>query len=296
MPELPEVENVKRSLEPRILGRTIERIDVHNDIVIKYNRPDDFVSRLVGRRFEAIQRRGKFLIFDMVKPSEVLEDFIVHLGMTGALLHIFHRDEYSKFPPTITNHIFVEFHLDDHSILFYSDYRRFGSLRVVDDYTLNYGDYRQPELSHLKLLREMGPEPFDEDAPAWFLSNIRRRTYAFKPIKDVLLDQRVVAGIGNIYANEACFKAGVNPFRQVSSLSDEELLMVLNHAKDAMALSVELGGTSIKDYVNGLGASGSFQEHLMVYNQSSCKVCSSDIIWTEISGRATFYCPTCQKT
>lgn len=295
MPELPEVENVKRSLEPKLKGRTIKNIIISNDSVIKYNEPEDFIERLLGRRFEAFQRRGKFLIFDMVKDGADLEDLIIHLGMTGALLHTESLEGYNNFPPTIRNHIFVEFLLDDGTILFYSDYRRFGSLRVVDDYTLNYGDYRQPGLTHLKTLREMGPEPFEEDSPQWFLTNIRLGRYEDKPIKGVLLDQRVVAGVGNIYANEACFKAEVNPFTYVSELSDEQLLEVYRHVEDSMRLSIELGGTSIKDYVDGEGKSGSFQDHLMVYNQYVCKTCDSDIVWTEINKRATFYCPACQS-
>lgn len=294
MPELPEVENVRLSLIPKLTGRKVETVNILNDVCIKYNDTEDFIKRLIGRRFNAFQRRGKFLIIDMVtdNPEDEVENLIVHLAMVGAFMHT--NGDYSELEGNIKNHIFIEFVLDDGNILIYSDYRRFGSLRVVSDSVLNYGDYRVPELRHLKTLREMGPEPFEKDSEDIFLANIRQKKHRYKAVKTVLLDQTVVAGVGNIYANEACFYAATLPDSMVYTLSDNKLREIFQYARETMKLSLSLGGSSIRDYADGDGKKGTFQEHLKVYNQTNCHVCGTEIIKYELDKRATYYCPSCQ--
>jgi formamidopyrimidine-DNA glycosylase len=294
LPELPEVENVKMSLEPKLIGRTIVRINILDPKPIKFNEVDDFVTRLTGRKISAIQRRGKFLLLDMlsdVEGSEV-ENLIVHLAMVGKFL--FTNGDYSELEPNVKNWIFIELVLDDGNVMIYSDYRKFGSMRVVTDDVLNFGDYRYHPLKHLKCLREMGPEPFNDDAEDVFLANIRANRYYWKPVKDILLEQVVVAGIGNIYANEACFPAATHPFASIGLLSDDKLREIFRHARDLMALSITLGGSSIRDYTDGDGKAGTFQDHLKVYGIDTCQVCATPIQMEQLNKRPTFWCPTCQ--
>lgn len=288
MPELPEVENVRLSLDSKVVGRTIKVVDVYHTSVIKFNSPLDFISRLEGWQITSLTRRGKFLLFHLHSQSSEPQLLIVHLGMTGALLHRTDRD-YSAYPPSISQHIHIEIFLDDDTMLLYSDYRRFGSLRVILQSNLTNSN-----ISHLHTLQQLGPEPFDPHIAELFLANIRHKRYCNKPIKDVLLDQRVLAGAGNIYASECLFPAAINPHTHVDMLSDDTLRLILRHLIDILSLSITLGGSSIKDYVNGQGTSGSFQEHLKVYDQSSCRVCHTAIAKTFIANRSTFHCPHCQ--
>lgn len=289
MPELPEVENVRLSLESKIVGQVLNVVDIYDVRVIKFNDPLDLIERLEGNRILTIERRGKFLLLSTQDINTGKEDiFIVHLGMTGALLHTPTRD-YSHFPDTITNHILMEVFLGDGSMLIYSDYRRFGSLRVVTPQELETCAY-----SHLKTLYTMGPEPFEERAEDEFLARIRHKRYAGRVIKDVLLDQRVVAGAGNIYASECLFPSGIYPYARVEQLTDEQLRVIFRDLVNILKLSIRLGGTSIKDYVNGEGVSGSFQDELKVYDQGTCKVCGSGVEKWYVKDRSTFHCPTCQ--
>lgn len=290
MPELPEVENVVRSLEPKLRDRIITTVDLYTNTIhslIQYNNLEDFIKRLENMRIVGMIRRGKFMMIGVESYGEE-EHFIVHLGMTGTLIHREDTD-YSSYPDSIKNHIHAEIFLDNGSVLFYSDYRRFGSLRIVSTQELH-----DPTIKHLKLLQSLGPEPFQDDVKELFLSNIRKKKYQNKSIKDVLLDQTVIAGAGNIYASECLFPARINPLNSVEVFSDDQLLDVLRHLTSILELSIKLGGSSIKDYVNGEGASGSFQDFLKVYDQDVCQDCGTSITKTFIKNRSTYFCPSCQ--
>lgn len=295
MPELPEVETAVRSLRKNLERKVITSVSVLKPYPLKYNSPEDLEDSVLGKRITSIDRRGKYILLTLesVTPSfHYPTVLMVHLGMTGALIYKPSDRWYHAYPPTICNHIFLEFHLDDGGILFFSDYRRFGSVRAF-----SLGALFNPDTApaHLKGFLELGVEPFEPGAEEKFLTAVRQSRYAYKPIKGVLLDQRVVAGIGNIYASEACFAAGVNPHRSVHTLSDDELRAIFRSSVEIMAKSIELGGSSIKDYVDGEGVSGSFQHHLKVYAQSFCPSCNSQIVVTTIDDRATFHCPQCQS-
>lgn len=290
MPELPEVEVVRLSLEKRITGLSITGVTINKSYPIKYNTEPAFTERVKGKTIENVARRGKFLLLHLVDPAQAPENLIVHLGMTGAFLYS--EGDFEAFPPTISNHIFVIFTLSNGAFLIYSDYRRFGSLRVVTDYELLHATGQG--YTHLKTLQQMGTEPFLPNSSSLFLERVRSPKHHYKPIKDILLDQTVAAGIGNIYANEACFPVGVNPYTSVGDLEDAELLAIYQHAESLMALSITLGGSSIRDYVDGDGKAGTFQDHLKVYNQSVCSVCGTPIEFTQLNSRATYHCPVCQ--
>lgn len=299
MPELPEVENVRLSLEKYIVNKQITDITINHPAPIKYNEKEEFLSLTKSKVITELERMGKFLILTLKNKDKVNEHddketnyLICHLGMTGAFLYNKNYQDYNNQPPTIGNHIHVSMKLNDNEELFYSDYRRFGSLRVITFETANSDAYP----SHLKTLFTLGVDAVSEseNAVPWFIHDIRQPRYRHKPIKDVLLDQRVVAGIGNIYASECLFPNGINPYTEVEDVTNEQLEEIFKTNRDIMNLSIKLGGSSIKDYVNGEGVSGSFQDHLKVYDQQFCQTCNTPIEKSEINKRATYHCPNCQ--
>lgn len=294
MPELPEVETAVRSLRENLEGKIIESVHIIHSYPLKYTYEEDFINMLETQRIESISRRGKYMLIQM-RDDGTTDPVVlmVHLGMTGALIYKPRDDSFSQYTDSIRHHIFVKLNLSCGGVLFYSDYRRFGSMRTLRLSNLKKSPKLAP--SHLKSFLELGAEPFEEGAVGKFLTEIRKKRYANKPIKDVLLDQRVLAGAGNIYASEACHDAGIYPHRSVDMLTDSQLTTLFYKVRDVLALSIEYGGSSIKDYVDGSGKSGSFQNHLKVYNQHSCGTCDSRVILTYIKDRATYHCPHCQS-
>ena len=303
MPELPEVENVRLSLNKKILNKKITGVRYHNTIPIKYNTTDEFTGLTQDRYITMIERFGKFLVLTL-KPHkepvinlEVQDEpdttyLICHLGMTGAFLYTDQQGNYTGNPDSITNHIHVSIDFEDNTELYYSDYRRFGSLRVIDFDTSVTPNYP----SHLKTLFTLGVDAVskEETAEIEFVNAVRKPKYYYKPIKQVLLDQTVVAGVGNIYASECLFPNSINPYTPVALVTNEQLKDIFRTNRDIMELSITLGGSSIRDYVDGDGTSGTFQDHLKVYNQTECSVCGSYIEKTVLDKRATFHCPECQ--
>lgn len=291
MPELPEVETVKRSLEEVLKNRWIEDVEIRNPVVIRHNNPEEFQDRLLDRKFTGFYRYGKYLLFEMthLNPNMILEDFIVHLGMTGAL--IYGKEE--SLPEKISKHILIKFTLDDGKELLYSDIRRFGSLFVVDDETLNYGDLSRPDLSHIRVLHELGPDPLEEGSKYTIVRNIAK--YHSKCIRDVLLDQTVLSGVGNIYANEVLHLIRKRPYVLVGSLSTAELSNMVDHLVNLLNKAIEQGGTSVKDFVDGFGREGKFQHFLRVYDRDTCGTCGAGVERIKLNGRMAYYCPKCQK-
>lgn len=293
MPELPEVENVVQSLKPiEESSLNIKEVIQAETVVLKYNEPEDFKQRVEGRLIYSIERRGKFILMTLLDYTNWnTELLIVHLGMTGALLHVPNEEAINVLEPKLKNHIFVKLRLADDSLLIYTDYRRFGSVRVVSQDEFE----TRGSLSHLKTIQEMGTEPFDPYALESFKQSIRHNRYKNKPIKDVLLNQRVIAGVGNIYASECLFRPQIDPYTHVIALTDEDLENIFHELVRILKLSISLGGSSIKDYVNSEGQAGTFQDHLQVYAQGNCKVCKTLIDVSYIRSRVTYFCPTCQK-
>lgn len=292
MPELPEVENVVRSLkhleENHISISEVEKAEVHS---LKYNSYQDFVESITNYEIVTIKRRGKFILLELFHPQRWEKRYlIIHLAMTGVFMHLESLDDIPTLEPKVYNHIFVLLKLSDESYLIYSDYRRFGSVRVVTEVEL----LEKGSLSHLKTLQELGPEPFEEGAFDTFLTRIRKKKYQDKPIKDVLLDQTVIAGAGNIYASECLFDPKVYPTTRVDALTDENLRNIFDSLVEILNRSIIAGGTSIKDYVNGDGVAGTFADQLKVYNQTHCNTCNTELDVFYVKKRMTYACPTCQ--
>jgi len=270
MPELPEVETVVRSLAPALIARRVAEVRVR-DARLRTRVPAEFAARLAGRRIEAVTRHGKYLL-------AALDDghvWLVHLGMTGRLTL-----GSPGRPDAPHDHVVV--HLDDGSVLVYHDPRRFGRMAVVAATALaaetSAGiDALSPALT----------------ADVLFTLTRGRRT----SVKALLMDQRHIAGLGNIYVNEALFHAGVRPRRRAGGLRRAECARLVSALRAVLRKAIRGGGSSISDYVDGLGRSGWFQLHHHVYARTGepCRRCGTPIRRCVIVGRSSYYCSRCQR-
>ncbi|KGA97844.1 5-hydroxymethyluracil DNA glycosylase [Alkalihalobacillus alcalophilus ATCC 27647 = CGMCC 1.3604] len=274
MPELPEVETVKRTLTELVVGKTIKEVEVLWPKIIK--KPDDakiFQEMLQGQTIAGINRRGKFLIFQ-------LDDYalVSHLRMEGR--YGLHQKGEER-----TKHTHVIFHFEDGTELWYQDVRKFGTMHL----------FLKGEEETATPLLGLGVEPFSEQ----FQQNILRLAFekTQRKVKVVLLDQKAVVGLGNIYVDEALFRSGIHPERLASSITDEEIIILHQKIRETLQEAVDMGGSSVKSYVNGQGDMGMFQQRLDVYGRKSlpCNVCGTEILKTVVGGRGTHFCPSCQK-
>lgn len=281
MPELPEVETIRRSLTPLLLGKRVEGLEVYSpDVLIEY----DNVTVVTGIIF-ALRRRGKYLLIDLREGTsrpKHLSTIMVHFRMTGKLLYKDHFEDVAK-------HTHVRFYLSDTlgemCYLDFNDVRRFGKVWLLPP----GGESMDPGFAGL------GPEPLSAEwTAADFLAQIKHHPRS--TVKSLLLNQEVVAGIGNIYCDEALFRAGIHPARQNETLSEEEVLNLQQAVREVIAEGIGHRGTSFSDYVDGLGNRGNFQLELRVFQQEgkACSVCGTAIEKIRVSGRGTHFCPRCQ--
>lgn len=273
MPELPEVENVKNGLKELIVGKTVVDVRVLWSNIIAEPSISDFQNNLRGQKIEDIQRRGKFLLF-------VMTDYVMisHLRMEGKY-HI----EPSDAP--VTKHTHVIFAMHSKEELRYLDVRKFGKMSLVDKTTVHL----HPSIMNL------GPEPTSETLQSEHLMTHLKRTG--RPIKACLLDQKIVAGIGNIYADEILYDAGIHPERKADSLDVKEIECLRDAIITIMTRAVEKGGTTIRTYSNAFGIQGNYQSFLKVYGKENeaCPKCHHKITKIKVAQRGTHYCPQCQK-
>ncbi len=272
MPELPEVENVRRTLAPHLLGRKITLIEIYVGRMIKWPDSDKFVAELTGRLINNLLRRGKYLLFDLDNDKLL----VVHLRMTGALV-VTPTDQ----PPPYAR---IRFALSDGSSLWYTDVRTLGTLHL-----LSKGE------NIIKGLKGLGPEPLAGQLDLAYLRTVLAKRKS--TIKGLLLDQSVIAGIGNIYADEALAVAGIRPDRKANEISAKESKKLFEAIIKVIAQGIENRGTSFRDYKDGDGKKGSNQEHLLVYGRGKkpCHECQTPIEYVKVAGRGTCYCPKCQK-
>ncbi len=276
MPELPEVETVRRSLEPA-LGATIMSV-WSSGKPLRLNRPVPLAAlrrALVGRTITALRRHGKYLLVDVDGPDSLL----VHLGMTGSLRL------YAASAPR-TTHTHVVFALGDQRELRYADPRRFGQVDVVE---------RAREREHPSLA-VLGPDPYAADVDGAYL--YERSRGRGTSLKSFLLDQSNLAGVGNIYAAEALWRARLKPSRRARRLTRVEAGTLAKAVRTVFVYALKRGGTTLNDFVDGTGQAGENADYLVVYGRAGqpCKRCKSPIRRTIIQGRATYFCPTCQVT
>jgi formamidopyrimidine-DNA glycosylase len=285
MPELPEVETIRRDLLPVLRGRAFTHVWVSPEAprlvqAVPAGRPAcrtgrqapspaDFARLLQGKRIEDISRRGKFLVFHLSGGLYL----VVHLRMTGAILH-----RPPGAPPD--RYVRAVLSLDDGSELRFSDLRKFGALWLVPDPS--------------SVLGRLGPEPLDGGMTCSLLRELTARRRA--PIKSVLLDQRALAGLGNIYADEALFAAGLHPQRPASSLSDSEVERLHGAIRRVLIAALGDRGASFRDYVDASGQEGRHQFRVQVFRRTGqpCYVCGREIARVKVAGRSSHFCPRCQ--
>ena len=281
MPELPEVETVRRGLSPAMEGNIIERMDV-NRADLRFPFPDKFRDRVEGTTITRMGRRAKFLVTELSNG----EALIMHLGMSGrftvggASTADFHHD-----PGTNPAHDHVVFHMSSGDTVTYNDPRRFGFMELwpIDD------------LSTYPRIKHLGPEPLSNHFNAAYLNEALRGKAA--PIKSVLLDQSVIAGLGNIYVCEALFRAGISPRRKASSVVGKRAERLAPAINEVIAEAIAAGGSSISDFASASGELGYFQKQFDVYDREGeeCKTCGATVQRLVQSGRSTFFCSTCQR-
>jgi len=274
VPELPEVEVIRRGLIPHLVGRRITQVLTSNRRLRLPVPRAKLKSLIQGSQVEGVDRRAKYLLL-YVSSGAVM---VLHLGMTGRLAFFAYGNP--KVP-----HDHLRFLLDNGMELRFNDVRRFGSVQVFAP-----GD---PDRG--LMFAHLGAEPL---GPAFSGSYLMKRARnKVRPLKNFLMDARVVVGIGNIYANEILFAAGIEPNRPVGTLRKAEWHRVAQVSRHVLECAIACGGTTISDYVNSSGQAGYFQCELKVYGREGepCENCGSRIIRRLLSGRATFFCPTCQK-
>lgn len=268
MPELPEVETIRTAMEV-VLGSKVIKAEIFRADIIR--RQDYNPQELYGQAVEKVSRRGKFLIFLFSKKNILL----VHLGMSGRF-YLLPSSEKAE-----DKHVHFILYLDNGYKLVYQDTRRFGGIWFIFD----------PDL----VLSKMGAEPLDKDFTAEYLTNIcRHRKVA---IKTLLLNQNLIAGLGNIYADESLYRAEINPERSAGSLEDMELKALHESIIKVLQNSIAQRGTTFRDYRDGLKKKGNFQNYLQVYGreETPCKKCGALIKKIRLGGRSSHFCPSCQK-
>jgi len=271
MPELPEVETTRRGISPHIKNKTIQQVKIHNRN-LRWPVPRGLSAKLQGKTIRSIKRRAKYLLLGTEAGT-----VIIHLGMSGSL-RIVPADSRAE------KHDHVEFVFANNTALRLRDPRRFGCILFTD----------KPAEQH-KLLKNLGPEPLAKEFDgAYLFARSRKRKLA---VKNFIMDSHIVVGVGNIYASEALFLAGIRPTRQCGKVSQAEYTKLANAIKQVLKASIRAGGTSLRDFTRSDGRPGYFSQKLKVYDRKgeSCSKCKTPIQQKTIGQRATYYCPHCQS-
>ncbi len=270
MPELPEVETIRRGIAPHVTGRCIEAVTVREPR-LRWPVPADLSARIVNCTVGGVERRGKYLLFDLDRGR-----LLIHLGMSGRL--------YVLTPDVAPiRHDHLDLHLSGGVLLRFHDPRRFGAVLPLD------GDTLHP------LLAGMGPEPLSQDFSAGYLHRLARGRRV--PVKSFLMDGHVVAGVGNIYASESLFRAGIRPTLAAGRVSLPRYQRLVVAVRETLERAIRQGGTTLRDFSDAHGQAGYFQQELMVYGRGGepCRVCASVIRRQVTNQRSGFYCPQCQR-
>tara|TARA_B100000029_G_C17441295_1_gene911544 strand:+ start:47 stop:910 length:864 start_codon:yes stop_codon:yes gene_type:complete len=287
MPELPEIEVVKRSLFKMINKAKIEDIKIKNR-KLRYKIPNSFRTQLINQKIINISRRSKYLIIYLKKKL-----LLIHLGMTGKLLIMKNHDKtifktsfyYDLNINKKHNHIF--FALSNGVILIYNDVRRFGFFKI----------YNTTKQNNIVFIKKLGLEPFSKLLNLNYFKKFTKNKK--KNIKNLLMDQSFICGLGNIYVNEILFLSRIKPFRFCNNLNEKEIKSLISNTRKILNFSISKGGSSIKDFQNATGDTGSFQQHFHVYGRQNKKCsrisCKGKIKIMKISNRSSFYCNSCQN-
>lgn len=270
MPELPEVETVKSILKQTILNKTIKEINIYYSKIIQNVSKEEFMNKLINQTFIDIKRKGKYLICE-------LNDYylIVHLRMEGKFF-LMHDEEISKH-----DHIVFKF---DSSNLRYNDTRKFGTMHLFE---------KSKDIYQIAPLNKVGLEPFDDGFSSSYLKQHFQKIT--KPIKTSLLDQTIIAGLGNIYVDEVLFMCNIHPMTKTNSLTDEQYDLIVKNSKIVLQKAIKLGGTTIRSFQSSHDITGRFQNELLVHTKTICPNCNEKITKIRVGGRGTYICEKCQR-
>lgn len=270
MPELPEVETTRRGIAPHLLGRRVTRLIVR-DARLRWPIPEDLGIQIENQTFTAVRRRAKYLLLDIGGGT-----LISHLGMSGSLRLV-------PADTPVLKHEHVDIELDSGMTLRYTDPRRFGAMLW------------QPAGAEHPLLSRLGPEPLSEEFTGERLYQLsRKRSMAVKPF---IMDNAVVVGVGNIYATEALFAAGIDPRREAGRISRARYLALAEEIRKVLARAIDSGGTTLRDFIGGDGKPGYFQQELFVYGRAGqlCKLCGTTLSECRLGQRSSVFCRRCQS-
>jgi formamidopyrimidine-DNA glycosylase len=271
MPELPEVETTRRGIEPSVAARIIDSVVVREPR-LRWRIPSELPAAAAGQRVLELRRRAKYLLFDLERGTMIL-----HLGMSGSL----------RLLPATTAplpHDHVDIVLDSGVCLRFNDPRRFGSLLWTTEDPLTH-----------RLLKSLAPEPLSDEFDAHYLARVAKgRSVA---IKQLIMNSQLVVGVGNIYASEALFRAGIRPRRSAARVTQAESAALVKSIKAVLRDAIRSGGTTLRDYVNPEGMPGYFRQKLFVYERAGepCRICKTPIRQIVQGQRSTYYCPACQR-
>lgn len=268
MPELPEVETVVNTLKTFLIGETINNIDIRYDDIIDNVSPLEFKNALIGQTFNDIKRRGKYIIF-------ILDDYylISHLRMEGKFFK--YKDTY------FSCHDHVIFYFDSFNLR-YNDTRKFGKMYLIQ---------RNVDVYNVYPLNVLGPDANTNIVFGYLKDKLLSKNV---PVKVALLDQSIIAGLGNIYVDEVLFMCRLHPLTKTKHLSDEDINNIINNSKIVLEKAIKLGGTTIKSFMSTNHISGRFQNELLVHTKEICPVCGRKIEIMRVGGRGTYICPNCQ--
>ena len=273
MPELPEVETVKNTLKLRLVGRQIKGVNILWDNIIAYPSKEEFINEIKNKIIIDIKRRGKFLMFD-------LDDYYLlsHLRMEGKYFFKKHGDKINK-------HEHIIFDLDNDEELRYMDTRKFGKMYLI----------KKEDINNTGPLKDLGLEPWNDNLTSEYLLNKYKNKRL--PIKTVLLDQGIIVGIGNIYADEILFLTKINPLKKCNLLNKEECEKIIKYTREVLEKAIKMGGSTIRTYSSVDGVHGLFQNELLVHgkDKDACPECNNKIEKIRVGGRGTYYCPKRQK-
>lgn len=274
MPELPEVETVRRTLQPKLTGLKFTDVQILLPKVIRIPNHEEFKENITGKKIIKLGRRGKYLLINLSGGYTLL----VHLRMTGRLVYCASEEPLPK-------HTHVILHLSDGCQLRFADMRQFGRMWLVPTTSMDT----------LAGFKDLGIEPLDEFFTRDFLKKELRRRHA--RIKSLLLDQTFIAGLGNIYTDEVLHRAKLNPERLATTLTPREIAHLYNAIRDVLQEGIENRGTTVRDFIDGDGRAGNYQTLLQVYSREGkpCPHCGEKIIKKKVGGRSSYYCPNCQK-
>ena len=275
MPELPEVETVRRGIEPRITGATIKKVVMRRKD-LRYPLPPNLPRAVTGWKVSGVRRRGKYLLVDLARAQKT-QTMIVHLGMTGML---FFESRPPKKKPEAHEHL--GFLFDNDVYMLYRDPRRFGCVLLADD------------ADNHPLIRGIGAEPLSSQFNGKFLREKWRGKKI--PVKTALMDGNIVCGVGNIYASESLFLAGIRPQTRASHLDEKQCAALAKAVKDILRRALKAGGSTIRDFANENGEAGHFQMQWNVYGRGGmpCRRCGGFVVGIQQNNRTSYYCPRCQ--